>query len=154
GMGGRGFVVGLLPANTHWIAINREITYPILERWFAIPNPKKEYGKQRPFEDLRCLTAEAAKNLKPQPLHVLASERADERLVKARATLAKLTASQRRDRLRKDWSQLLGDVTPTADPVVLGLPEESQKLGPVSVERIHLRTEPGIVVPVILLLPS
>ena len=36
----------------------------------------------------------------------------------------------------------------------MGLPEESQKLGQVSVERIHLRTEPGIVVPVILLVPS
>src|SRR5262249_23834603 len=42
GMGGRGFVVGQPPVNTHWLAINREITYPTLERWFSIPNPKKE----------------------------------------------------------------------------------------------------------------
>lgn len=153
GMGGRGFVVGYPPANTHWLAINREITYPILERWFAIPNPKKEYSKQRPPEDLVCLTAEVVKDLKPQPLHVLVSQLADERLAKARDTLAKLTAPQRRDRLSKDWSQLLGDVTPRADPLVLGLPEENQSLGKVSVERIHLRTEPGIVVPVILLIP-
>ena len=82
------------------------------------------------------------------------SQRADERLANARAALAKLPAAERRDRLRQDWSRLLGDVAPAADPVVLGIPEEEQTLGHVTVERIHLRTEPGIVVPVLLLTPA
>ena len=85
GMGGRGFVVGSPPANTHWLAINRELTYPILERWFAIPNPKKEYSKQRPLADLLCLTADVAKELGSQPLPALVRQLADERLAQARA---------------------------------------------------------------------
>lgn len=154
GMGGRGFVVGQPPANTHWIALSREITYPILERWFAIPNPKKEYSKPRPLDDLRCLTAEVVKDYQPLPLHVLLMQRADERLAKARAALAKLSLAKRREQLRQDWSRLLGDLAPSGDPAVLGLAEEEQKVGDVNVERIHLRTELGIVVPVLLLVPS
>ena len=48
GVAGRGFVVGSAPENTHWLPINRELLYPILERWFKIPNPKKEYSNRRP----------------------------------------------------------------------------------------------------------
>jgi cephalosporin-C deacetylase-like acetyl esterase len=153
GMGGSGFVAGSPPANTHWLAINREITYPIFERWFALANPRREYSKQRPADDLMCLTADVVKDFRREPLRVIVSRFADEQLTQARQALAKLSVPQRRDRLSKAWSQLLGNVTPAADPVVAGLPEEGQSLGQVRVERLHLRTEPGIVVPVILLVP-
>jgi cephalosporin-C deacetylase-like acetyl esterase len=149
GMGGQGFVVGAAPANTHWIGINREITYPLLERWYAIPNPKREYSKPRLLDELRCMTADFVLS----PLHELLSERAEERLAKARAALDKLSFSSRRERLRKDWTQLLGDVAPAADPAALGLPQDEEKIGAVRVERVHLRTETGIVVPVLLLIP-
>ena len=151
-LAGRGFVVGSPPDNTHWIAINREITYPVLERWFAIPNPKKEYSKRRPDDELLCLNAETAKEL--TPLHVLAQRLATDRLAEARRERAKLTAAERRERMRQDWTRLLGDLAPKADPTVQGLPQESQQVGTVTFERIHLRTEPGIVVPVILLTPA
>jgi hypothetical protein len=154
GMGGRGFVVGLPPVNTHWLALSRELTYPTLERWFAIPNPGKEYSKPRPLADLTCLTPAIVDELKPEPLHVVVGRLADARLAAARAARSKLSAAERRDRLRKDWSRLLGDVTPTLDPIVLGLPEESRTIAQVDVERLHLRTEPGIVVSVLLLVPS
>jgi dienelactone hydrolase len=154
GLAGQGFVVGSAPESTHWLAINRQIIYPVLERWFAIPNQKREYSNRRPLEDLLCLTPEAAKEFRPQPLYVLARELATARLAKARTELTNLSADERRVRLRKNWGQLLGDITPQADPVVNGLPDEKQHLGTVTVERIHLQTEPGIVVPVVLLIPS
>src|SRR5262249_43195246 len=56
GLSGSGFVVGDAPENTHWLPGNRELLYPTLERWFRIPNPKKEYSKRLPAADLLCLT--------------------------------------------------------------------------------------------------
>ncbi|MBY0527402.1 MAG: hypothetical protein K2R98_28660 [Gemmataceae bacterium] len=154
GIAGQGFVVGSAPENSHWLPINRELLYPVLDRWFGIANPKKEYSNRRPVADLLCLTPEATKELQPQPLHVLATSLGAERLAMARKELATLTAAQRQNRLRRDWSRLLGDVAPTADPVVRQLAPERESLGKVTAERIHLATEPGIVVPVLLLSPA
>src|SRR5262249_47190843 len=50
GLAGWGFVVGSAPENTHWLPVSRELIYPVLERWYAIPNPKKEYSERRPVE--------------------------------------------------------------------------------------------------------
>jgi dienelactone hydrolase len=154
GVSGRGFVVGSAPENSHWLPMNRELLYPILERWFAIPNPKKEFSKRRPAEELLCLTPAASQELKPQELHVLAAQLGTERGTASRKGRPRLGQSEQRNRLRQDWARLLGDVVPKAEPVMKGLPLDSQQLGRVTVERLHLGTEPGIVVPVLLLLPS
>jgi cephalosporin-C deacetylase-like acetyl esterase len=154
GVAGHGFVVGSAPENSHWLPVNRELLYPILERWFSIPNPKKEYSKRLPIADLQCLTPGVSRELQPQPLHVLANHLASERLTAARAELARLEPAQRRERLRQTWTRLLGDVAPAGDPVVRGPSPEREQRGSLTVERIHLATEPGIVVPVLLLLPD
>lgn len=151
GLAGRGFVVGTEPENTHWLPINREVLYPVLERWFHIPNPRKEYSQRRPAEELLCLTPELRKEV--QPLHRLAARRGTEQVTAARAEFARLLPGERRDRLRQGWTRLLGDVAPRSDPIVRELTQDSQPLGTVSVTRIHLCTEPGIVVPVLLLVP-
>src|SRR5262249_35865400 len=91
--------------------------------------------------------------LQPQPLHILAGRLATERLAAARKELAGMEAAARQERLRRDWARLLGDVAPRADPAVRGIAPEREQLGRVTVERIHLAPEPGIVVPVLLLLP-
>lgn len=153
GLSGKGFVVGSNPENSHWLAINRETLYPVFERWFGIPNPKTEYSKRRPLEDFVCLPPNLDPPFAAQPLHALASRIGAERTALARKTRDALTTNERRVQLRKDWARLLGDVTPAVDPVVKGWIEPGQKLGPVTVERIHLGTEPGIVVPMLLLLP-
>lgn len=153
GVAGRGFVVGSPPENTHWLPINRELLYPVLERWFAIPNPKKEYSRRRPVEELFALTPEVRKEWQPKPLHQLAAQLGDQRGTAARKGRLQLGRGEARDRLRQEWARLLGDVVPQADPVMKGLPLDRQSLGRVTVERIHLGTEPGIVVPVLLLLP-
>jgi dienelactone hydrolase len=147
GVAGRGYVVGSAPENTHWLPENREALYPIFERWFGIPNPKKESNDSRPVDELRCLTPAAIKELKPEPLNQVAARLGAERSAAARAARAKLTAEQRRQELRRAWTSLLGDTTPRPDPQIHGLPG-------VTVERVHLGTEPGIVVPTLLLLPQ
>jgi hypothetical protein len=153
GVAGRGFVVGSPPDNTHWIALSRELLYPTLEK-FGIPNPKKEYSNHRPAEDLLCLTAQAHQEFAPRPLHELVSDLGTERTAAARKELAGLTPAEQRARLRQQWARLLGDVAPQAEPIVKGLPWEPQSLGTVRVERIQLGTEPGIVVPLVLLVPK
>lgn len=151
GAAGRGFVVGSEPENWHWIAVNREIMYPTLERWFKIANPKKEFSKRRPPEELLCLTPEVLKEYQPQALHELAGRLGTERAAAARQRLEKLSPAERRAQLRRDWARLLGDVTPAADPVVRETHQEN--LDGVTVERIQLVPEAGILVPVLLLTP-
>ena len=152
GVAGRGFVVGSKPENTHWLAINRELLYPVLERWFNIANPKKEYSMRRPADELRCLTPEMRKER--QPLHALAARIGIERTELARKKRQALGADKGREQLRQDWQRLLGDVAPQGEPMVKGLPFEPERLGDGIVERIQLSPEPGIVLPVLLLRPE
>jgi dienelactone hydrolase len=151
GVAGRGFVVGSEPENTHWIPESRELLYPVFERWFGIANPKKEYSKRRPIEDLLCLTPEALKEFQATSLHELAGRIGTERSSRARAELARLRPEEARAQLRRDWTRLLGAVSPKADAAVAEVRREN--LGDVTVERVRLSVEPGIVVPVVLLMP-
>jgi cephalosporin-C deacetylase-like acetyl esterase len=151
GARGRGFVAGSAPENTHWTPECREVLYPVLERWFAIPNPKKEYSQRRPSEELLCLTPAVIREMRP--LDQLVARLGEQRAAAARERLAKLAPEERRARLRSDWAQLLGEVTPRAKPIVRDSRKDAPLPGGVTVERLHLAVEPGIVVPVLLLVP-
>jgi cephalosporin-C deacetylase-like acetyl esterase len=150
GLAGRGFVVGSEPQNTHWLAESRELLYPQFVKWFDIPNPGREYSQRRPVEDLLCLTPELAKE--NRPAHELAGRLGTERLERAQNALDKLDAEARRKHLRRAWSELLGDVEP-GKPSLNGEAPTAELLGDVRVWRLHLATEPGIVVPTLLLVP-
>jgi hypothetical protein len=152
GLAGRGFVVGSAPENTHWLPENRALLYPVLERWFAIPNPQKEYSQRLPVTDLHCLTQETTREHGAKPLHQLIADLSRERLTTARQTQTKLSSADLRNEMQRDWTELLGDVAPKSPPVLME-PTREERFGEIRVERMHLRTEPGIVVPVLLLLP-
>src|SRR5205085_1385528 len=92
------------------------------------------------------------KEFNAKPLHALVQQIGNERAAAARKERAALTLAERRQKLRKDWTGLLGDVEPAADPQLVVPPRVSQ-LGKVRIERIHLSVEPGIVVPMVLLIP-
>jgi dienelactone hydrolase len=135
---GRGAVTGQPPEATHCNNIgpvHRQGIYPSLEKWFGIPAAGKEYQERRPAADLACLPPGA----KPRLVHQLAKDLAG-------------TSRPKASRLRDHWSFVLGDTQPQAGPKVTEfLP---LKVGDVTVERTSLEVEPGIVVPLVLLLPA
>jgi cephalosporin-C deacetylase-like acetyl esterase len=148
---GRGSVTGKPPESTHCNNIgpvHRQGIYPALKRWFDIAEPAKEYQQRHKPEDLLCLTPEAPR---PRPLHELAGELGAERAAAFRDRQAKLPPEARRQRLRRTWRQLLGDVEPAkgSEPTE----RRSQQLGAVTVERLLLPIEHDVTVPLLLLLP-
>ena len=152
GMAGHGFVVGSSPDNTHWTPESRELLYPTLKRWFSIRSPKHEYSKLIPEERLLCLTTPKGKQLSRRPLHRVWAELAAERTSLARGELRKLSAADRRVWLRTRWAKQLGDVNVAAEPVVRK--RQRAELGDRAVERIQLGSEPGVIVPVLMLVPK
>jgi dienelactone hydrolase len=150
---GKGSVRGTPPDSSHCTNIgplHRGKIYPLLERWFDIPVPT-EYGKRRLAEELLCLTPEAIEEFHPRPLHELAAEVGARRAADARSRRAKLAPEEQRKQLRNQWARFLGDVEPQAEPQVRE--QKKQNLGRLAVERLALEVEPGVVVPLVLLMP-
>ncbi|HZT83732.1 MAG TPA: hypothetical protein VFA26_26110, partial [Gemmataceae bacterium] len=155
GTAGRGRVTGKPPDSTHCNNIglvHRKGFYPALTRWFSIPEPEQENAKRHPAADLLCLTPQIAKEVKPKPLHELAADLGAERAAAARKRLAALKPEERRQRLRQDWAKLLGDVEASAKTKD-ALPARKVKVGGATAVRVALEVEPGVVVPLLLLLP-
>jgi cephalosporin-C deacetylase-like acetyl esterase len=153
-MHGRGSVSGKPPEATHCNNIgteHRRQIYPFLKRWFDMAVPEQEAAKRRSVDELTCFTPEAAKELKPRPLYELAAELGTERAEAARKRYAALAPAARRQELRREWARLLGEVEPNANPKVVK--EDRQRLGTLTIERLTLEVEPGVLVPLLLLLP-
>jgi hypothetical protein len=130
---GRGSVKGQPPESTHCNNIgpvHRQGIYPAFKKWFGIPEPEKESQERRPGADLSCTRPD----FQPRTVCDLASERA-----------------QPERGVAPDWERLLGDTRPVGEPRVERV--ESRQVGNVLVERLPLDVEPGIVVPMVLLLP-
>jgi dienelactone hydrolase len=131
--------------------VHRSAIYPTFQRWFGMAAPEKEAQQRRPAEDLLCLTPEASKTMKPRFVYEIAADLATERVTAARKRLAALPPDERRGRLRADWARLLGVVDPSDKSAVVE--QRKDRLADVTVERLALETEKGIVVPMLLLLP-
>jgi dienelactone hydrolase len=152
---GRGKVTLRPPEATHCNnigSVHRKAIYPAFQEWFGLPVPEKDIHPHHTAEELACLTPEAARTLAPQPLYALTSALAVERGNAARKQREALPPAERRAKLREEWARLLGDVEPKRAAVVKQ--HESSKLDGVSVERVVLEVEPGILVPLVLLTPS
>jgi hypothetical protein len=109
-----------------------------------------------------------------RPLHQIAREIGARRTAVARERLAKMTPVDRRQELRRNWANLMGDLEPRHAPkVVTTIESEIRGLTPparrrpksewplperseveATVERLALEVEPGIVVPLVLLMPK
>jgi hypothetical protein len=126
--------------------------YPILNRWFQIPIPETEYRNVRPESELTCLTPAAAVEHKPEPVSSLALKLALERLAASRSKRAGLPEVQRKQVLRKELKQKLGDIEPVHSPVVSSL--WTKQYPDFSMEALTIKTEPGITLPVFLLIPK
>lgn len=153
GIAGRGFVSGLAPANTHWLPINRELIYPTLERWLTIPNPKKEYENRREEAELLCFTPDVLREFNAKPTHELLGAIGKERAEAARAKLLAMKPAARREQLRKHWGSILGPIEPKGQGRALEFPQDELRMGNIRVERHALMVEPGVVVPLAILIP-
>jgi hypothetical protein len=151
---GKGTLAGKPPDSSHCNNIgplHRQAIYAALKQWLDIPVPVKEFAQQRLAEELICVTPELAQQVKPRAVHELAAKLGAERAARASGQLEQLAPSARRDHLRKEWTRLLGDVEPRADPKVTAVAR--QRVGDVALERLILEVEPGMVVPLVLLAP-
>ncbi|MFT5855465.1 MAG: dienelactone hydrolase [Verrucomicrobiales bacterium] len=153
---GRGTLKGSAPESSHCNnvgALHRRGIYPQFERWLGMVPPDEEYSRRLPAEQLTCLTPDLIAKLKPQPVHQLARDLARRRLEASRARLADLDPPARRKQLRLTWGSILGEIAPQSLPVVVRVREQESADG-VRVEHLRLETEPGIVVPVLMLIPK
>lgn len=148
---GRGILRGRPPENTHCGnvgAVHRGKIYPHLKRWFGMDVPE-EYQERRESSELMCLTPQRMEELGGRPVHELADQLAARRVAAARSERDSLDAEGRRQKLREAWKDLLGDVTPAGAPHVES--SASATTEGLVIERIALRVEPEIVVPLLLL---
>ncbi len=151
---GRGKLSGQPPESTHCNNIgpeHRRGIYSAFQKWFDVPIPGEDANERRSADDLTCLTADAAKEMHSRPMHELAAEIAATQVLAARRRLAALDQVDRRNQLREDCSRLLGETSPRNPPKTVQ--HESQRLGEISIERVVLDVESGILVPLLLLNP-
>lgn len=152
---GRGSLKGQPPESSHANnvgPVHRAQVYPLLKAWLGMEPPAKESSDRHPADALACLTPEAVKAMNPRPLHEVAAAAADARAEAMRKRLATLPPADRRKELRSAWAALLGDVEPAGDPKVTA--RAANQAAGVTVERLSLEVEPGIVVPTLLLVPK
>jgi dienelactone hydrolase len=160
---GAGVLSGRPPEATHCNQVgpaHRRMLYPALQRWFGIPELDEEYQQRLSEEALRCMQTGPDDPMgrdelplpTPRRLHELWGEIGASRAAAARAKLSSLTADAGRERLCQEWSGLLGDIDPAADPIAEL--EATEELQGIRVELLRLAVEPGIVLPVLFLAPA
>jgi len=151
---GFGILQGQPPQASHCNnigATHRQRIHAALRRWFDIRGgPADEYQKRLPAEDLICLRDESALELRPQALYALASRMGRERALRSRSELSRLTPELRVRRLQSKWESLLGSVQ-GGPPRVLRAGKHANGTSGFDVEQVVLETEPGILVPLVIL---
>jgi hypothetical protein len=155
---GRGSVRGAAPESTHCNNIgrfHRERIHAALKRWFEIDvQPEEEYSQRIDSNELRSMTDAARAELKPQKLYEILTDLSGRKITAARKELAGSSADARRKQMQTVWKELLGDIEPRNDAKVVSQASEKLMDKSITVERIALQTEPGIIVPMLLLIPQ
>ncbi len=155
---GRGNVKLRPPNATHCTNIgrvHRERIHLAFKRWFDINvTQEDEYTRRLEPADLRSMSDETRRDLKPKKLFEIVTDLGREQVNTARKRLANTTTAERRRQLRSDWKQLLGDIQPRQNPQVHSRKSETISGNSVVIERVALQTEPGIVVPMLVLSPN
>jgi dienelactone hydrolase len=149
---GHGRLSGRPPEGSHCNNIgpaHRKLIHAALEKWFGIR--AEEYSKPLPAADLVCFTPELRERLKPRPAHEIYAKLGAERIAEARDRLSSLAQAELAAS-RRLWANLLGNITPHAKPEVQR--REPGKFADALIERFVLVVEPGIDVPVQVLMPT
>ena len=155
---GRGSVKGRPPESTHCTNIgrhHRQRIHAAFDRWFNIKvTQDDEYTQPRRPEELRSMTEHARSELKPRRPFELLAEIGHEQVAAVRRQMTGQSATARLRQVRQAWQQRLGDIVPRKNMHVLSETAGTIAGSRITVHRIALQTEPGIVVPMILLSPE
>jgi len=155
---GRGSVRGRPPESTHCTHIglvHRRSIHPIFQRCFDISVKEgDEYSARLEAERLQCLTPEVSEKLHPQRLCDLLPKIAASQITAARVQRAKLSNADRREQLRHEWNSVLGQSSSPNPANTRAVAQTDGETKDQRIERIVLDVEPGIAVPLILLLPE
>ncbi len=154
---GFGVLQGRPPQASHCNNIgvpHRQRIHATFKRWFDIPaSQADEYQKRFDADELICFKEEIVRELKPVKMHELASSLAEERMRHARSEVSQLAPAARLTRLQDRWQSLLGSVQPGKGEM-LRVQKNLNGSDGFEVERIVLETEPGIIVPLVILRPG
>src|SRR5262249_24940539 len=124
-------------------------------RWFAIDvTPEKEYSRRLAPAELRCLTPEAVRDLQPRPLGELLGELADERVAQARARREGGPPAEQRPPLAARRGPVRGGGGGGGAGGGRAGRVGVESVDGVKVERVLVTVEPGVVVPLLLLVPQ
>ena len=179
---GHGRLTGRPPEASHCNNIgapHRLRIHAALEKWFGIR--ATEYSQPLPAADLLCFTPELREQLRPRPAHEIYAQLGAARVAALRAKLAPLPPPAQRALLQTEWAKLLGNVRSAGGPpassgflqtgwtkqpgnVTSSTPPAVapasaslvalEKFAPARVERAELEVEPGLTIPLLLLLPA
>lgn len=139
---------------THIGKYHRQFIHPAFKRWFGIEvESDDEYSKRVDRSALTCLTSKYREQLKPQGFIQLVSELGRARASAAQRRLSTQPSDMRREKLQNGWRQHLGPINPNM-PQVMASTIKSEPLPAATIERLRLRTENGITVPLVLLAPA
>jgi dienelactone hydrolase len=151
---GEGSVRSSAPESTHCTHIgrhHRQFLHPLFREWFDIDvAPEQEYSNRLPPERLRSFTPELRRTLQPRGFLELVNELGEDRASAARQRLAPLKAEEHRKELRRSWRSALGEIDLEPSQAVTSTSADDSVTG-VRVERIVLRVERDIDVPLIVL---
>ena len=137
---------------THVSSFLRNRIDPILNRWLQIPIPETEYHHELHESELMCLTPAAAVEHQPEPVSSVVRDLAVKRLAASRSKREGLTADEHKKILREQLKEKLGDIEPSTSPVVKDL--WNRQYSGFKMEAITIQTEPGITLPVFMLMPE
>jgi dienelactone hydrolase len=130
----------------------RKRLYPVLNRWLGVPAPEAEYHRILPEEKLMCLTPATCKTRELKPASQIALDIAKERYSVSESHRSVMSFADRAGSLRRDLMLKLGDIEPEKEYVVEKLLSEDYK--DFTLESYSIETEPGIALPLFLLLPD
>jgi hypothetical protein len=145
--------------NSNFNTLSRRRIEIILNRLLDIPMSGTEYrikAAEMINSDIRpqllCLTPEAAFKYKPKLACSFVQEIGDDRLAESREKITRMAEPERRSAICEGLQEKLGDIEPMASAVAQKL--WSKPGSNFMMEAYSLETEPGIQLPVFLLIPD
>lgn len=130
----------------------RNRIYPILYKWLDIPVPETEYHNVLHESALMSLTPAVTGERNLQTASAVCLELVENRLSLSLAKRSEFQHDERAATLRDDLEQKLGDIDPEETSRVTGL--WKRKFSKFTMEAFSVETDPGILLPVILLTPE